>query len=142
MRDLQPNAPHTYLSRIIAPTLAALVVLLLSPRAGNQDRGRDAGLDDLRFAEGILVEPDVGALEPPSIADENDDAGDDDGDDSGEDVPAVIEERTPVVIERRLPAAEALPQDLERESPRQDELERGSGRQQELETPEGPGIKY
>jgi hypothetical protein len=142
MRDLQPNAPHTHLFRLIAPTLAALVVLLLSPRAGNQERRPGAGIEDVQIAQGILVEPNAGALEPPSIADENDDVDDDDGDDSGEDVPAVIEERAPVVIERRAPAREALPQDIERESPRQDELERGSGRQQELETPEGPGIKY
>lgn len=93
------------------------------------------------LAQGILVQPDAGALEPPSIADE-DQEGDDD--DSGENVPPVVAP-SPGVIQV-VPAVPVRPespeQELERPGARQDQDERGDTRQQDLETPEGPGIKY
>jgi hypothetical protein len=136
------HSPHAHGSRVVATTIAALIALLLSPDPRSQDRGDGATMVGVQLAQGILVEPDLRALEPPSIADENDDAGDGEGDDSGEYVPPSLERRGPEVIERRLPAPEALPQEIERQGARQNELERDGGRQQDLETPEGPGIKY
>lgn len=89
-------------------------------------------------AEGILVQPDVGALEPPSIADEDRQADDDN---SGEYVPPVIAP-SPGVIEVVPAVPEGREEELEQPGARQREMERGGARQEDLETPEGPGIKY
>jgi hypothetical protein len=88
-------------------------------------------------AEGILVQPDAGALEPPSIADE--DEGEDD--DSGENVPAAIApQRNAIEVGPGVPGGRQ--EELERPGVRQEQMERGGTRQEDLEMPDGPGVKY
>ena len=127
------------LQSIVATTLVSVIALLPSPGPGNEHRQVHAAMGCEQLAQGILVQPDAGALEPPSIGSEKDDDG---ADESGEDVPAVLEQRGVEVIPAPIPVPESPEQELERPGARQDELERGGARQRELETPEGPGIRY
>jgi hypothetical protein len=130
-----------HFSSLFATLAAAVLALGVSAPTTGDDRSKVDRLNALRVAEGILVEPDVGELEPPSIADENDEP-EDDGDDEGDGY------RAPVVIAPEVPV-DAVPrgyetrqEELERPGARQDEVERGGDRQQDLELPDGPGIKY
>jgi len=122
--------------------LALLVLLAVAAGPGSQRAHGDRIGESLQVAEGILVQPNVGDLEPPSIADENDDPQERD-DDSGEEVPVVLERRgTVVVVPPRIPVPEDAEPEINRPDVRQEELERGGRRQEDLETPEGPGIRY
>lgn len=143
MRARQRNSRLNERFASFFATLSAAVLALgvsSAPTNGDQ-RASAGGRDALRVAEGILVEPDAGELEPPSIADENEEQ-DDDGDDAGDGY------RAPVVIAPEVPV-EAVPrgyesrqEELERPGVEQDQVERGGARQQDLELPDGPGIKY
>jgi hypothetical protein len=116
---------------------AALAVFLTSP-ANVWVPVADHGGEALVVAQGILVQPNVGDLEPPSIADEQQRGGQDEG---GERVPAEIQPEPGMI--RVVPAVpESRQQEMERPGARQQEMERGGGRQEDLELPEGPGTKY
>lgn len=142
MRARQRNSRLNERFASLFATLAAAVLALgvsSAPTSGDQRASVD-GRDALRVAEGILVEPDVGELEPPSIADENDEQ-EDDGDDEGGGyrAPVVIAPEVPVEAPR---GYESRQEELERPGVEQEQVERGGGRQQDLELPDGPGIKY
>jgi hypothetical protein len=142
MRRRQRNSRFTERFASLFTTLAAAVLALgvSVPTSGDQ-QSSEVGRGALRVAEGILVEPDAGELEPPSIADQQDGGHDNAGYEDGSD-------RAPVVIAPEVPV-EAVPrgyesrqQELERPGVEQDQVERGGERQQDLELPDGPGIKY
>jgi hypothetical protein len=91
---------------------------------------RKAGPTQRQLAEGILVQPGAGDLEPPSVADEQDDDYDD-----GQDGNGVGSAPPP-------PAYESRQEQMERPGARQLDTERGDARQEDLEMPNGPGQKY
>jgi len=74
--------------------LPALFVGAVLP-GGRHEPGDRTG-DCLQVARGILVQPNAGDLEPPSIADENNGGqGDDAG--SGEEIPPGLDQRVPAL---------------------------------------------
>jgi len=142
MRFRQRSSRFTRRFASLFTTMAAAVLALgVSAPTTGDDRSKLDGRDSLRVAEGILVEPNVGELEPPSIADQQDGGHDNAGYEDGS-------HRAPVVIAPEVPV-DAVPrgyetrqEELERPGAEQDQVERGGGRQQDLELPDGPGIKY
>jgi len=140
MIDRQESASFR-IRRVVltTPFAVALLALILGSETGSPTLRPNALLQPDRLAQGILVEPNAGDLEPPSIADENEQ--DDDGDDSGENVPAVIAPK-PGIIQVVPAVPESRQEELERPGARQRELERGDTRQEDLEMPGGPGVKY
>lgn len=121
------------------PLAVALLTLILASDTASPTLRPNPLLQPDRVAQGILVEPNAGDLEPPSIADENEQA--DDGDDSGESVPAVIAPK-PGIIQVVPAVPESRQEELERPGARQREMERGDTRQEDLEMPGGPGVQY
>jgi hypothetical protein len=116
---------------------AALAAFLTSP-ANPWAPAAELRGEALVVSQGILVQPNVGDLEPPSIADEQEREEQDEG---GERVPAEIQPEPDMI--RVVPAVpESRQQEIERPGARQQEMERGGGRQEDLELPEGPGTKY
>ncbi len=127
-------------SFLVATLAAAVLALGVSAPTTDDERSTVYGRDALQISEGILVQPDVGELEPPSIADENDEPADDGGDDGGYRAPVVIAPEVPIDAVPR--GYETRQEEMERPGARQEGVERGGGRQQDLELPDGPGIKY
>ena len=150
MRSAEPIPKHACRPMAFTTTLAvAMLALVLSRGAGDERQPTGAKTGDERLAQGILVQPNAGELEPPAVGgDENGDDGDDgddgnDGDDDGgrQGNPAIIEEgQEDIEIAPRVP--EARQEELERPGARQRQDERGDARQEDLELPEGPGQKY
>ena len=127
----------------------AVLSLLLSSGIGIVSRPAAKAAGDRQIAEGILVVPDVRALEPSGddAEDDDDDAdeGEDDDDGGGQADPDVIERGeavlgAPVVIPESRP--ESRQEEIERPGGRQLEAERGGEPEENLEMPDGPGQKY
>lgn len=105
------------------------------PRLGGPGMDRRSNSVPWRYAEGILVEPDAGLLEPPSEREYERERR--------EAEHAADEYKNPPAAghpHRR--RRESRQEELERPDERQLETERGGSRQQDLETPDGPGVKY
>jgi hypothetical protein len=96
--------------------------------------GRTATLGFQQVAEGILVEPDAGALEPPSVQEYEHERQREISESESE----YAEEPAPSHRRRH----ESRQEQLERPGERQLETERGDQRQEDLEMPDGPGVKY
>jgi hypothetical protein len=121
-----------------ATFLSAALAVFLTSHANPWVPAAELRGEALVVSQGILVQPDVGDLEPPSIADEQERGGQDEG---GERVPAEIQPEPGMI--RVVPAVpESRQEGIEQPGERQREMERGGGRQEELELPGGPGIKY
>jgi len=127
-------------SRVLANLTSTFLVLLTAVvLAGGQQQLGDRTGGPLQVAQGILVQPNAGDLEPPSIADEN--SGGQQGS-SGEEVPPDLDQRGAVIIQEPVPVPQDAEPRINRPDARQDDVERGGARQGDLETPEGPGIRY
>ena len=119
------------IATLVKALLPSVLALVLAAALDDQaSTGRNVSSTPLQLAEGILVQPGAGALEPPSIADEQDDEGDD------EPVGGGVGSAPPP------PAYESRQEQMERPGRRQTETERGDARQEDLEMPDGPGQKY
>jgi hypothetical protein len=147
MKSATPLPKNACRPMILTTTLALAVVSLVLSRGAGDERhptGANAGNDQL--AQGILVQPDAGALEPPAVGGDQDGDDDEDGNDGDDDEgrqgnPAIIEEGQER-IEIAPPVPEARQEQLERPGARQTETERQDTRQEGLELPEGRGQKY
>ena len=121
-------SPSTFATRFATTLAVAVLTLLLTPDWRDASARRDVDRRDLQLAEGILVQPGAGDLEPPAVADEDYDDNAPTGGPDGVAAPP--------------PPGEGRQEQLEQPGARQEGVERGDRRQDDLELPDGPGQKY
>lgn len=145
MRDTPSILRNPSRTQPIGATIVAAAASALLLLGSVHDGAHAGGGQPLQLAQGVLVQPDLEALEPPSVVEEQERRAEE----AEREAERQREQREELIIEREQRAireGEAEPrsrqEELERPTRRQQRLERGDRRQQELETPEGPGIKY